>query len=1057
MKKIFKSGLSLLLALTFILSSAYVGLSKVEFSGLFAVEAKAASVSDLTFKLNADGMSYSVTDCNSSATGEIVIPSTYDDMPVTSIGGEAFYNCTSLTSVAIPDSLTNISWSAFNNCTSLTSVTIPDSVTTIGDSAFSNCTSLTSVTIGDGVTNIDWGAFSGCTSLNAVYITDLAKWCNIKFNTYFSNPLLLAKNLYINGELATDIVIPDSVTSIGYAVFSGCTSLTSVAIPDSVTSIGDEAFYNCTSLNAVYITDLAKWCNIEFADFDANPLYYAKNLYINGELVTDIVIPDSVTDLRNYVLYNCDNLMTVVIPDSVTNLGDYAFSNCDNLVSVSIGNNVKNIGESAFSFCLSLIRITIPDSVTSIGDSAFYNCTSLISITIPNSVTSIGDSAFYLCKSLTSVTIGDSVTSIGDSAFRGCTSLTSITIPDSVTSIDDYTFYNCTSLASATIGGGVTSIGYEAFYMCTSLTSITIPNSVKSIDHYAFSRCSSLESITIPDSVISIGSRVFEYCNKLTSVSLPRSLKILDACVFEDCGKLASIEVDENNSNFTSVDGVLYNKDKTLLIKYPSAKLTETYVIPDSVKTFSEDAFQYISFRYLVLSKGISNIPSKLFEGNSNIKSVYVPLNIKTISNNAFNRCSGIVDVYYEGTQEQWNSISVAANNSYLTNARIHYGISDDEWETHYSEFTVTTEPTCQNNGEKTATCSCGYENTESIKKVDHVSSDWIIEYPATCYYNGHKIKKCIYCSRNLESEIIPNIDHVYSTEWTIDVAPTCASNGSKSHHCINCGDRTDVTVIEAAGQHISSSWIVDSNPTCTTSGSEHKECIHCGTIIEYAIIQSTGHKADEWVVYWEASSSSNGIRYQRCSDCNELLNIESIPQLKCSEVTLSKVFNVIDGVKVEWTKVEGADYYRVYRKVKGGSYKEIGETSKAYFTDTTAKSGTVYYYSVRAINEAGLGATCKTTKSIKCLADPTLKVPTSSRSGITLKWTKTAGASGYIIYRKAGNGSYKKLVTEKGVSNLSYIDKTANKGTTYTYKIRAYYGKTYSAYSNTRQIKDKY
>ncbi len=172
----------------------------------------------------------------------------------------------------------------------------------------------------------------------------------------------------------------------------------------------------------------------------------------------------------------------------------------------------------------------------------------------------------------------------------------------------------------------------------------------------------------------------------------------------------------------------------------------------------------------------------------------------------------------------------------------------------------------------------------------------------------------------------------------------------------------------------------------------------------------------------------------------------------------LTKIANTTTGVKVTWGKVTGATSYVVYRKTGSGSWKRIADGIKnTYYTDKTAKSGTTYKYTVRAQKGSLLSGYVKNGISIKCLADPTLKVPTSSRSGITLKWTKTAGASGYVIYRKAGNGSWKKLVTEKGVSNLSYIDKSARKGTTYTYKIRAYYSKTYSAYSNTRQIKDKY
>ena len=263
---------------------------------------------------------------------------------------------------------------AFCGCRDLTSVTIPNSVTRSGVEAFDGCSGLTSITIPNSVTSIDKNAFYSCSGLTSVHITDLAAWCNIKFD---SNLLINAQHLYLNGQEIKDLVIPNSVTSIGKYAFSGCTDLTSVTIPNSVTSIGEDAFLGCSGLTSVHITDLAAWCKIKF---DTNPLYYAHHLYMNGQEIKDLVIPNSVTD----------------------------------------------ISEDAFSGCTGLTSVTIPNSVTSIGVFAFSLCTGLTSVTIPNSVTSIGSSAFDGCSGLTSVTIGNSVTSIGGSAFLGCSGLTDV-------------------------------------------------------------------------------------------------------------------------------------------------------------------------------------------------------------------------------------------------------------------------------------------------------------------------------------------------------------------------------------------------------------------------------------------------------------------------------------------------------------------------------------------------------------------------------------------------------------------------------------------------------
>lgn len=228
-----------------------------------------------------------------------------------------------------------------------------------------------------------------------------------------------------------------------------CTSLTSIALPNSITLIGDKVFDGCTSLSGVYITDIVAWCSIDFGD---NPLSYAHNLYLNGKLVTDLVIPNSATQISDYAFSGCTSITSVSIPDSVTKIGLLAFGQCAGLTSITFGKGVTEIGWRTFRDCTNLPSVTIPDSVTKIGEQSFFGCTGLTSVTIGKGVTEIGVSAFHNCTGLTNVTIPDKVTKIGDLAFYECTNLKSVyckpttppALSHSTASDYDQTFPSCT-------------------------------------------------------------------------------------------------------------------------------------------------------------------------------------------------------------------------------------------------------------------------------------------------------------------------------------------------------------------------------------------------------------------------------------------------------------------------------------------------------------------------------------------------------------------------------------------------------------------------------------
>lgn len=653
---------------------------------------------------------YTFAGCNMT---QLTIPST-----VKTIGSGAFMYCNGLKTVTIPNSVTEIGWSAFSNCTGITSATIGNSVKTITEKAFTGCTALTSVTIPNSVTSIGVQAFSysglksvtipnsvttiefiafyKCTDLTTVTIgTSLSELSGMAFMgcsslaTLYWNATNCADNdevyncmPFYNDLSIKKIVIGNNVTRIPSRLFSDLTGLTSLTMGNSVTEIGNNAFFGCENLNRIDISDLAAWCNINFSSDWNNPLFYAKNLYLNGTKITNLSIPSGVTTIKSYAFYNCTCITKLTIPSSLVSIGDQTFTGCSNLKTVNWNaanygdftsspfNNLSNITSIVFGSTVKripahlcrglngLTSVTIPNSVTSIGNAAFNGCSGLTSVTIPSSVTTIDDGAFSSCSGLSSLAIPSSVKTIGNSAFRGCSGLTSVSIPSSVTSIDSWAFGNCSGLNKVEISNLVAwcnidfgnptsnplSTAGNLYLNGSKVTDLVIPSSIQNIKPHIFYYCSGLNSLTIPSTVTSIGSYAFSGCSGLTSLNIPNSVTTIDSYAFSECSGLTSLSIP---SSVTTIGTRAFSQCTGMSL----------LTIPNSITTFGDYAFNGCTGLSTIRSKltapqnvSYTGYGSSIFYGSPKTCRVYVPKNTLSLyqSISHWKYFYNIVEIDYE-------------------------------------------------------------------------------------------------------------------------------------------------------------------------------------------------------------------------------------------------------------------------------------------------------------------------------------------------------------------------------------------------------------------------
>ena len=585
--------------------------------------------------------------------------------------------------------------------------------------------------------------------------------------------IAIGENAFQNNVNLEAVTIAPGVVRIGKSAFAGCSGLKHVTIPSSLIMAQESAFSGCVALEDVHIEDLSAWCNIVFDNSAANPLFYADMLYVAGQQMTNLVIPEGVDAIAAYAFCGYTGMTAVNISSSITNIDTSAFSSCDGLTTITIPDNVINIGDGAFADCSNLERIYFGKNVKDIGSRAFVNCEKLVEISIPDSVTAVGASAFAGCSNLERIYFGKNVKDIGSEAFIDCEKLVEISIPDSVTAVGASAFYGCSGITTITLGSGVQTIGANAFARCDNLetinlqsieawqlvniendladpmkvgsrdkklqvkgesvTDLIIPEGVKTIRSGAFLNCTEIQSVHFPDTIEKIDSSAFYQCKNLKTVDFGNGIKYIYGAAFSGCSALETVVLPDGLkilssrafSYCSSLSSVYLGKSLITLgeLAFFKCESLREITIPGGVSTIGKSAFEGCTeLRDVVIEPGVVSIGNSAFYNCTWLNTIVIPGTVKLVGQSAFYLCQRLEHVYYLGTESQWNSINATGNATYpLESARMHYIIESDCGNNHYTCLTCNLSYNEQGELLRTyAITFLNWDGTELSKQIYH-------------------------------------------------------------------------------------------------------------------------------------------------------------------------------------------------------------------------------------------------------------------------------------------------------------------------------------------------
>ena len=1004
------------------------------------------------------------------------------------IDNSAFRYCKSLKSITIPDKVTDIGSGSFSYCSSLTEINISDSVKTIGDSAFSYCTSLSSVIIPDGVKSIGSSVFTSCSSLSLVTIPDSVT--KIGSYSFSGTPLLknqttdvkyagswaiacsnassivikdgtkhIADNAFTSRSKLESVTIPDGMLTIGTSAFSYCSSLATISIPDTVYKIGADAFYSTALLKNQ--TDSVKYAGKWIIKCDTS--------------ASSVAIKNDTRGIADKALYGCKLITEITIPDSVISIGSNAFGMCAGLKSIVVPADVMYIGDNAFYYCTSLVTAELYSSkITEINERTFYSCSNLSLVTLPESITSIGNYAFYGCENLSSAKIPDSVKSIGEYAFMYCKKLTSINLTEGITIINKSAFYNCSDLTSLSIPDTVTIIDSDAFNNCNDLTSVVIPESVTTISGGAFCDCDNLASVTIPGSVTYIGKNAFAKCYSLETITIPASVTHIGASAFTGCIILKSIEVDASNPAYVSVNGVLFNKDKTTLLCYPAGKTATSYTIPGTVISIGDNAFENCgAIRNVNIPDSVKNIGVYAFDECQALTSISIPGGVTALSDYIFSRCYSLSSVSIPA------GVTTIGENAFYSTPLKSVTIPDsvvyiDDYAFRYCDsITTLTIPSSVKTIGNFAFSNCTSLSSVTLKEGTRSIGEYSFAYcnqltSVTLPDGILSVDECgFYGCTGLKSVTIPksvnNINEyafgyyylsdngTYNMYQPVDGFTISCYTDTAGHKYAAENNFDFKLLYKKIASSVLSAATGDKQITLTWTAvkdASYYQIIRFskGTYTLIANINGTSAVVKELTNGYEYTYLIKAVAADGRTSFSNAINVTPVAELAKS--TLSAVAGNKEAT-LSWTAVSGASYYQIIR-YSNGNYSLVAEISGTSATVKSLTNGFEYTYLIKAVAADGRTSFSNAVNvtPVAELAKSTLTAVAGNKEA-TLSWTAVSGASYYQIIRYS-NGNYS-LVAE--ISGTSATVKSLTNDFEYTYLIKAVAADGRTSFSNAINV----